>query len=617
MGKTKIPFSKRILQKKIIVGDGALGTYLNCGEISAGTSIESLNLSNPGLVKKVHEEYINAGAEVIETNTYCANRYKLEQHGLDKKVTEINLKGAQIAVQAAGDSGVYVGGAIGPIGRTLEPVSVISFEDVKEVFKEQAEALIDGGIDFIIIETFANLMELRAAVEAVREISDVPILAQKTYFEDGRTLMGELPVQIVRFIEGLNVDILGANCTVGPQRMVEIIERMAGKSNLRLSAQPTAGLPQQERGRMVYNATPEYFAEYAVAMVEAGAFYVGGCCGTTPAHIKAVADRIKGKEVVERTVVSVEKIVEKEKAAVERKPSRFLQKIRQRNIFTAELDLPRGLELSSVLKGAKFLKEAGYDSVNISDGARARLRISPIVMSHIVERDVGIDVILHFTCRDRNLLGLQSELLGARALGLQNILAITGDPTAIGDYPAATSVFDVDSIGLVRIIKKLNEAEDLGGNDIKTPTDFTICVAGNPMAEDLSKELVRLEQKVEEGADVVFTQPIYDRRYLDSFIAGMEEFSVPVLAGILPLRSSRHAEFLHNEVPGIVIPEETRARMRKASEKNPKEAWKTGVDIAREFIDSILIYVNGGYLMPPFEKYEMATLVTEPFIEKK
>lgn len=606
MSSQKIPFRERLLIDEVIVGDGAMGTYLYSKGFSFGDSFDELNIKSPDIIKKIHQEYLSAGSELIETNTYTANRFRLENFNLEKKVKEINLSAVRIARDAS-EGKAYIAGSVGPTGRPLEQMSEIKYEQAKEAFIEQIDCLVEGGVDVIILETFYDLKELEIAIKSVKEITDLPIIAQKTFIEDGRTLEGELPGKVVEFLQNLNVDILGTNCTVGPQRMLYIIKKMVPKSTTKLSAQPTAGLPQLSGRRLVYQATPEYFAEYALQLVEEGIFLIGGCCGTTPQHIKMVAEKAKGMRPIKKVIITtVEEISAPEEEVIvkEEEFSNFSGNIKERFVITTELDLPRGLDISDVLKGAQYLKSMGIDAVNISDGARARLRMSPITVAHLIKERIDMESILHFTCRDRNLIGLQSELLGAYALGLKNVLAITGDPTNIGDYPNATSVFDVDSIGLVRILKKLNSGIDLAENTIGEPTHFTICVAGNPGAEDMNREIDRLKRKIEEGADIIFTQPIFFYEQIESFLERIKSFRIPLLVGILPLRSSKHAEFLHNEVPGIIIPEEIRKRMREVSKDG---AMKEGINIAQELLNKIKSIVEGVYLMPPFAKYDVVS----------
>lgn len=607
MGRTKIPFRERLLINEVMVGDGAMGTYLYSKGFSFEKSFDELNLTNPDVIKRIHQEYLSAGSELIETNTYTANRFRLENFNLEKKLREINLEAVKIAVEAS-EGKAYIAGSVGSIGKPFEPISQIKYEQAKEAFKEQIECLAEGGVDVIMLETFSDLRELDIAIKAAKEMTDLPLIAQKTFIEEGRILEGELPADVVEFLQNLKVDVLGTNCTVGPQRMLYIIEKMAPRSTIKLSAQPTAGLPQLVDRRLVYQATPEYLAKYALKFVEEGVFLVGGCCGTTPAHIKEVANRIKGMKPVKRPIIAVIEEVparKEEKAVIKEEGfSDFSIKIKKKFVITTELDLPRGLDISDVLKGAGYLKDIGIDAVNISDGARARLKMSPITVAHLIKERVNMEIILHFTCRDRNLIGLQSELLGAHALGLKNVLAITGDPTNIGDYPNATSVFDVDSIGLVKILKKLNNGIDLADNSIGEPTRFTICVAANPMAEDINCEIGRLKGKIDEGADVVFTQPIFFSQQIENFLVKIEDFRIPILAGILPLRSSRHTEFLHNEVPGIFIPEDIRKRMHGVSKE---DAIREGISIAQELLQEIKEIIEGVYLMPPFAKYEVVS----------
>lgn len=612
----KLPSFRERLHGPVLVSDGALGTYLYEKGFSFDRSFDILNILQPDLVKGIHQEYISAGSELIETNTYTANRDRLERFNLGHKVREINIAGARIAREASGGN-AYIAGSVGPIGKPLEPISPKSVPEAKDIFKEQIEALVEGGVDVILLETFSDMKELVLAIETTKEVCTLPIIAQKTFFEEGSILSGTLPIDVAGTLTELGVDVIGANCTVGPQRMLEIMKRMVQGLNKPLSAMPTAGMPELKDGRVHYHASPEYMAEYAKMMVEEGVFLIGGCCGTTPAHINAIAKTITGMHpgkkkmtVVEQVVVQTAPVPAKE-AILDFSP--FSKKIGKRFVFTVELDIPKGLDISSVMAGAVFLKESGVDAVNISDGARARLRMNPIVVAHILKEKIGMESILHYTCRDRNLIGLQSELFGAYALGLQNILAITGDPTNIGDYPTATSVFDVDSIGLVKILHNLNQGIDLAGNPIGEPTRFTICVAANPMAEDMEREICRLQRKVEEGANVIFTQPIFHIKYLEQLLERIHKFRIPIMVGILPLRSQRHAEFLHNEVPGIIIPDDIRARMSKISKE---EGPKVGVEIAQELARQFRPLIEGLYFMPPFEKYAMAVEIME-VIRKK
>jgi len=574
-------------------------------------------LLNPDIVARIHREYIEAGAEIIETNTFDANRFRLEFYHLQDKIKEINKAGVEIAKSVAGDD-VYVAGSIGPTGKLLEPLGKIKTQQIKDVIKEQAEILISAGVDLIILETFVSLNELDAAIEAVKEVSDkIPLIAQKTFPEDGAILATDFPIEVVKHIKEKGVTVVGSNCTVGPQRMFSIIKSMY-QDDVILSAQPAAGIPTLVDGRSVYHASPEYLATYAKQLVEAGVKIIGACCGSTPSHIKAIANAVKDLRL-KRPEVNIrikeqkhEKIEPPKESKVEiitaeDKKSNFAKNIGKKFLTTVELDIPRGLDMSSVIEGAKYLKENGIDAVNITDGARARFRMDPVAISHLVETKVGIETITHIACRDRNLIGLQGLLLGAWALGIKNILAITGDPTKIGDFPHATTVADVDSIGLIKILKNMNHGLDAVGNTIGEPTNFLIACAANPTAQNLDYEISRLEKKVEAGAQIVFTQPLYEMRTLELFIKKIEHLKIPIMLGILPLRSYKHAEFLHNEVPGINIPDWVREKLYLAHD----DAGKVGVEISAQFLKEAKHLVQGAYLLPPFKKYHIAVEILQ------
>ncbi len=460
-----------------------------------------------------------------------------------------------------------------------------------------------------------DLNELDAAIDAAKEVSpDIPIVAQKTFSEDGAILASDFPLEVVKHIKSKGVDVVGSNCTVGPQRMYGIIKSMYSE-DLILSAQPAAGIPTLVDGRSIYHATPEYLATYAKQLVEAGVTIVGACCGSTPAHIKAIAEAVRGvksgqPQGLREPVISVKKKTAAKKTPVtERTPtqSEFSKKVGKKFVTTLELDIPRGLDISSVIDGARFCKENGFDVVHITDGARARIRMSSIAISKIVQMEVGIETMTHLATRDRNMIGLQAELLGAHALGLRNILVITGDPAKIGDLPQAKSVFDVDSVGLIKIIKNMNCGMDSVGNPSGEPTSFLIACAANPCADDLGYEMEKLGRKAEAGADVIITQPIYEVGVFEKFMKAVQPLHLPVVIGVLPLRSHKHAEFLHHEIPGINIPEKVRERMFRAGENGAR----IGIDISAEFLHEIKSAVAGAYLLPPFKKYEVAVKVLE------
>jgi methionine synthase I (cobalamin-dependent)/5,10-methylenetetrahydrofolate reductase len=603
----KRPFRQRIREGPILC-DGAMGTLLDLYEYEEKPH-EIQNIKNPDIVERIHREYIAAGSEIIETNTFSANRFRLAQYHLEDKIKEINLMGVQAARRAAGES-VYVAGAVGPVGKLLEPIGKVKRQEARDAFKEQIELLLKGGVDLLMLETFVSIQELDEAIAAAKEMTDLPIVAQKAFAEDGAILSGSFPIEVVEHIIEQGVDVVGANCTVGPQRMFGIIRSMH-KDGVVLSAQPAAGIPTLLDGRSIYHTTPEYLGTYAKELVEAGVTLVGGCCGSTPSHIAAMARAIKGLQVGKPGVK-----VKPPSVTITERPSftvqldvrsHFARNVGQRFMTTVELDIPRGLDMSSVLEGARFCHQRGIDAIDITDGARARLRMSSIAISTMIQREVGIEAMTHLATRDRNMIGLQSELLGAHQLGLRNILCITGDPTSIGDYPHATSVFDIDSIGLIRAVSSMNEGRDLMGNAIGQPTSFLVACAANPVADDMDKEIAKLEKKVEAGAQVIFTQPVYEMQTLERFLKRIEPLHVHLMLGILPLRSSKHAEFLHNEVPGMKIPDDIRERMRASGDRGAT----TGMEISRSFLKEAKSMIAGAYMMPPFQKYHIVDELLE------
>jgi len=594
------------LERDFLIGDGANGTCL----AERGFTIQPYDLANvqaPDLVREVHREYFDAGSDFVETNTFQANRIRLGDMPVD--VAELNRAGARLAREAAGDTGLVLG-AIGPCGKPMEPIGSITEAQVAASVREQAQALAEGGVDGFILETYTDLCELRVAVEAVREVSGLPIVVSKAYIEDGEMLAEGLPMRCTKAMSDLGVAAVGANCIVGPQRMLDLVRQIAETTQLPIIAFPTPGLPQLVKGQVTYDTSPEYFAKATARLVEEGAKIVGGCCGTTPEHIRqlrAVLDsgRVKAKP---RTKVAA---VTKERAPLATtEPSELAQKLAHGRFVTAvEMDVPRGLNLEKLLAGAKALKIAGADVINISDGARARLRMNPAAVSALVQSRVGIEVTMHFSCRDRNLLAIQSDLLGWHALGLRNILAVTGDPANIGDYPSATSVFDIDAIGLCRILSRFNEGIDLAGYSVGVQCGFTIACAYNPVALDQELEDDRLRRKVDAGAGVVYTQPVYDVAGSERAAGICSDLKVPCLVGVLPLRSQRHAEFMHNEVPGIEIPDWLRQRIADAPDD--AAALEVGVEEARRLTAHIRGVAQGVYLMPPFGSASIAERVMQ------
>lgn len=608
----KKPFTE-LLADSIVVFDGAMGTMLYSKGIYINQCFEHLNCTRPHLISQIHREYCEAGADVIETNTFGANRIKLGQFGLAEKVQEINMAGAQLVHAVAGEE-KYVAAAIGPLGKPLEPYGTISLDEAGRWFLEQAQALIaGGGIDLFILETFSSLSEISAAISAVRSVSALPILAQMTVGENQQTIYGETPAMIVKELEGQPVQAVGLNCSVGPAVMLECIEQMREASQIPLSAQPNAGLPRQIEGRLIYLSTPEYMAEYAKRMIQTGVTIVGSCCGSMPAHTKAIRAAVKALRP--RQHVEIKEPVAKPQphpAAVEpcAPPTAFAQKVREgKFVVSVEIDPPWGTNPSSAVAAARLLHEHQIDAINIADGPRASARMSPMALAILLKQEVDIETILHYCCRDRNILGMQADLLGAHALGLHNLLLITGDPPKLGDYPFATAVFDVDSIGLLRITQKLNRGCDLSDNPIGEPTCFFLGVGANHGAIDLDEEVRRFEKKVESGAEYVLTQPVFDIRLLENFLKRIEAFHIPLLVGILPLISSRNAEFLHNEVPGMQIPDAIRERMRQYG-KGPR-AQAEGIAIAQEVLRAARPMVQGAYFMPPFGRVDTVLKILE------
>jgi homocysteine S-methyltransferase len=604
------PFLKA-LAERVLLADGATGTLLQARGAPAHTCLEALVLNAPDLVRRAHEDYIAAGADIIETDTFQANRYRLARHGLEARVRDINFRAARLARDAREISGhpVFVAGAIGPTGRMLASVGDVRPDEVRLAIREQTEALLEGGVDLIILETFPDLAELREAIAAVKSACDLPVVAQCTFQRDNRTLGGEPPDEVANVASALGADVAGVNCGLGPQNALAVIESMAAHSSIRLSAMPNAGLPKYVEDRLVYPSTPEYFGEYARKLVEAGANIVGGCCGTTPEHIAAMRETLDqewnrhGRAAVaasERIVVATRERAP-QPADAER-PRTLREKLAAGEfVVSVELDPPRGLNPRKALEGAAYLKSLGADCINIGDSPMARVRMSAIALAVLIQQQVGIETIIHFTSRDRNLMAIQSDLLGAHALGIRNVIALTGDPPSSGEYARATGVWDVDSIGFIRILKMLNSGTDWAGNSIGKGTDFFVACAANPTADNVDLELERVRRKVEAGADVLMTQQIYSAAILESFLERLGPINIPVLVGIMPLQSSKHAEFIHNELAGVFVPEDVRERMRRAGENGVAE----GLAQARELLEACRPLVQGTYLVPSFGRYEV------------
>jgi methionine synthase / methylenetetrahydrofolate reductase (NADH) len=584
-----------------------MGTQLHARGVGFERSFDELNLTQPTIVEEIHRSYIAAGAELVETNTFGANRIKLARHGLEKKVRDINFRAVKLAREAREISGepVFIAGSVGPIGQQLEPIGRITIAQATSAFEEQIAGLLEGGADLLVLETFTNLPELLAAVSAAKKTADLPIVAQMTFAEDGLTLSAEEPSEVVQALQRAGVDVIGVNCGVGPQVALQVLEAMRQQTTLPLSGQPNAGLPARVEGRFFYFATPEYFATFARQAADLGVSYIGGCCGTTPAHIAAMRAALKPVATARRAQQPTAAVpIPIDVSPAEQLPATpFAQRLADPRTFvvSVEIDPPRGLNPLKCIAGAQLVKDAGADAVNIGDSPMARVRMSALSLALMIHQQVGVDTLIHFTSRDKNLMALQAELIGAHALGIRNIIALTGDPPRIGDYPSATGVWDVDSIGLIKILQRLNEGYDWLGTSIGKPANFTIACAVNPAAEDLDHEIDRFRQKIDAGAHVAMSQPLYDRPTLERFFQRTGPLPIPFLLGVLPLQSSRHAEFMHNEVPGIVVPQALRDRMRKAGERGIEE----GLAQSRELLADTKDLVQGVYLMPSFGRYEV------------
>jgi methionine synthase / methylenetetrahydrofolate reductase(NADPH) len=602
----------RIKQSSVLC-DGAMGTLLYAKGIFINRSYDELNLSQPDLIRGIHHDYLQAGAEIIETNTFGANSFRLGRHSLADKVRDINRAGARLAREAAKSFDVWVAGSVGPLGTRIEPLGKTSFQEARDAFREQIEALVEGGVDLLILETFGYLEEIHQAILAAREVApSVPLVAQVTIDEDGNCLDGSDPETFAPKLAEWGADVIGCNCSVGPVAMLDAMERVRAATSLPLAAQPNAGIPRSVDGRNIYLCSPEYMASYARKFVAAGVRVVGGCCGTTPDHIRVMKSALRaggarGKN--NPTHVSGGPAPKATPAVPMEERSALGSKLGRGEFVTmVEIVPPKGTDISKEVEGARFLKSVGVDAVNIPDSPRASARMSNQALSLLVQREVGIEAILHYTCRDRNVLCIQSDLLGAAAVGIRNLICITGDPPKMGNYPDATAVFDVDAIGLVNIVRSLNHGLDLGGNPIGTGTGFVIGVGANPGLTDLDEEIRRFEYKVEAGAEYAVTQPVFDLRLLENFLRRIEHCRIPVVAGIWPLVSVRNAEFMKNELR-VSVPDSILERMARA--QTPELARAEGVAIAREMLIAARQMVQGAQISAPMGRYSSAVDVLE------
>jgi methionine synthase / methylenetetrahydrofolate reductase(NADPH) len=636
------------LRQRPLLCDGAMGTLLYARGVTYEQCFDALNLTQPELIQGIHSEYISAGAQIIETNTFGANRSKLEAHNLSERVREINIRAVKLAREAREVAGrpVFIAGAVGPTGRPLQAPDEQRLSELRSIFREQIEALQTGGVDLVILETFSSLAELRQAVLAAKEVGGLPIVAQMSFYEDGHTLSGRSATRVAAVLGDLGIDVIGANCSVGPAATLDVLEEMIAASKQQadmyriplplFSAQPNAGLPRRIDNRFFYVSTPDYFADYALHFAKAGVHLIGGCCGTTPRHIAAMRKALDEhygdaqpttSELQENefshpvalldSQATITRLIEEEIILPQQGSKTRLQEKLEAGEFviSAELDPPKGLNPRKILEGAVVLQKAGIDFINIADSPMARVRMSCIALARLIQDHLGIETIIHFTTRDRNLMALQAELLGAHALGIRNVLALTGDPQRVGDYPNTTGVWDVDSVGLIQIIKRMNQGHDAAGSSIGAQASFHIgCALNlNMTDEETEREIEKYRSKVEAGAHFIMTQPIYELAPLERFLRRAGQPPIPMLLGCVPLHSSRHAEYLHNEVPGITIPDEVRARMKAAGEHGHEE----GLQIAQELLGEARGMVQGVYLMPSYGRYDVVSELTRSLQSKQ
>jgi len=604
------------LNRAPVLCDGAMGTLLYARGVFINRCYDELNVSQPELVESIHAEYVKAGAEVLETNTFGANHYRLQRHGFESRVAEINRAGVRLARAAAGKD-VFVAGSVGPLGIRIEPLGKTAREEARSAFRAQIEVLATEGVDLILLETFGYLDELHQAIQAAREAAPgLPIVAEVTIDEEGNALDGAEPEAFGVRLTNFGADVIGCNCSVGPAAMLDTIERLRRVTTLPLAAQPNAGMPRSVEGRNIYLCSPEYMASYARKFVAAGVSLIGGCCGTTPEHIKAMKNALRvGEARTSSFHVTVARPAQQPEVKPLTERSNLGRKLATGQFVTmVEIVPPKGCIPTKEVEAARYLRGVGIDAVNIPDSPRASARMGNQSLCTLIERECGIETVLHYTCRDRNVLSIQSDLLGASALGLHNLICITGDPPKLGNYPDATAVFDVDAIGLVNIVRNLNLGVDIGANPIGSATAFVIGVGANPGISDVDEEVRRFEYKCEAGAHYAVTQPVFDMRLLEQFLRRVEHCNLPILAGIWPLTSVRNAEFMRNELR-VSVPDEIIARMSAASESS-EHARAEGVLIAREMLLEARGMVQGVQVSAPLGKFAAAVDVIEALGER-
>ena len=604
-----------LITTQTLLADGAMGTMLHARGVGFDKCFDELNLANPAAVAEVHREYIEAGAQLVITNTFGANRFKLSKHGLQDDVKEINQKGVELAkrVVAASFREVLVAGDVGPLGVRIAPYGRVQLEEAREAFAEQIQALAEAGADLIVIETMSDLYEIREAIKASRQVCDLPIVASVTFTRDDRTLLGDHPAKVARALNEAGADVIGVNCSGGPAQLLRILKQMSqAVPDGKFWVKPNAGWPEQVGGRIMYPADAEYFGDYALSFREAGACIVGGCCGTTPQHIAAMRKVLDTAPQIDQTHIVV--LPQDDLAEIpQEQPTKFAQKLTSGGFaVSVEMDPPRGLSTHKLLAGASLLADAGADVINVADSPMARMRMSAWAVCDVVQRQVGVETTLHFPTRGRNLLRVQGDLLAAHALGIRNVFVVMGDPTSIGDYPEAMDNYDLVPSGLIKLIKQgFNAGVDHSGTSIGQPTNFFVGAALNLCPPDIDTEIKNLHRKVKAGADFFLTQPVYNPddgpRIHEAYEAKHGKLEQPILAGILPLVSVRHANFLHHEVPGIFIPEEMRSRIEAAGE----EGAKAGAEIAVKLAEQFKAWAGGVYIMPQFHKYDMVAEIIE------
>lgn len=622
---------RQALSQEILTGDGAMGTYLYQMGFPVGISYEELNLLKPDVIADVHRRYYEAGARVIETNTFSANRESLSKYGLEQEVEAINRAGVEIARRAVGPD-AYVVGAVGSI-RSGKRKNILTSQ-IKQDFKQQIQALLEAKADGILFETFYDLEEMLIAIKIARKLSDVPIIAQFAVEEVGRTLDGYSISEAFARAQAEGADIVGFNCRVGPNGILRAIDKLSDRQAIPLSVFPNAGIPDYVDGKYTYMATPEYFAENALKFADRGARIVGGCCGTTPEHIAAIAGVLRGYQpqigrstaaeaaqaqasgtapVQELTVVGGSAAAAQPAEQGEEKEPTLIELVKQRHTVIVELDPPRDLDIAKFMLGAEALRDAKADAVTLADNSLAVTRMSNLALGYLVKEKLGIRPLIHIACRDRNLIGTQSHMMGLDALGIDHVLAVTGDPARFGDLPDSSSVYDLTSFEIIRMIKQLNEGIAFSGKPLKQKANFSVGAAFNPNVKYLEKAVQRLERKIEAGADYIMTQPVYDAELIVKIYEATKHLSIPIFIGIMPLASGRNAEYLHNEVPGIQLSDEVRKRM---SGLEGETGRSMGVEIAKELLDTAMQYFNGIYLITPFLMYEMTAKLTEYVWEK-